>query len=142
MQFPVNPGLSCPAVLPIALRATVGPAHAQSPTITSNGTTFAGDCHGGDVFVKGDGNQGTLEGYCRDVTISGNSKRVRVEMTSSSSILVPGRGNKVDYRIPYGGLPPQNTVLGAGNEAQQNVGFSETPRSGVVEPRGVGRVRQ
>ena len=135
LSHPTRPASVLAAALlgVVAVALPAAPARAQSPTFNGNGQTGSGDCQGGDSVVNGSRNDITLKGYCRHVTIRGNDNKVLAEMTSSGHISVPGNNNRVEYRLPPGGLEPERTILGSRNEVRLVPGVSETPipRGGV-----------
>ena len=127
------------AALVVGLLGSVAGAQAQTaaaPTgaplaLRAEGEQRDVDCRGRDVAIEGSGDQYTLHGGCRSLSVRGEGVSVHAEMAPGSRIDVEGNGNQVDWFLRQPGPDPVTSVNGRGSriDRQQRLGSVVTPPS-------------
>lgn len=103
------------AILLIAASST---ASAQA-SFTGAGQHSELDCGGDSATIEGAGNEITVTGDCRLLSVVGASNRIQVAMAKGGVIRVQGASNRIYWTAPTG-TKPKTQVVGADNRIAQS----------------------
>lgn len=77
------------------------------------------DCTGRDVLVEGNGNEYTLQGGCRSLTVRGEGVVIHAEMRPGSQISLQGNGDVVTWLLSAPGSDPTTVIDGEGSRISE-----------------------
>lgn len=94
-------------------------------------------CAGQNVLIEGNGDEYTLQGGCRSLTVRGEGLTVRAEMQPATRIIVQGNGDDIAWAVMGGGQAPSTSLDGEGSQIRpwdHRVGASMARTAAAPEP--------